>query len=364
MTEKGRNKSAIITLIVGLALNVILGGAKLAAGILSYSVSVMSDAFNNMSDAAVSIVTIVAVWLSSRAADHDHPYGHGRYEYIATFILGAVIAMVGVEVCISGVQRIITPVDVEFGTVVWASLGASIGIKAFMAVFYAVRGKRVGSDTIKAAAVDSATDCVVTAVVLACALAERLTGTHIDGYASVAVAVFVLVFAVRILKNTINRLLGSRPSQQLLEEVKKLILSEPAVVSMHDLIINDYGEVNKLAEVDVVFPAKMSFIEVHAVCDKIESAARDNLGVKLCIHADPFITDDERLNKLRTRIEALLKPFGASAHDIGIDDCKKRVALDVLISGDNQPVNEIVGIINAESETLLGYGADVHVDYI
>ncbi|MCH5350733.1 MAG: cation transporter [Clostridiales bacterium] len=364
MTEKGRNKSAVITLIIGLALNLALGGAKLAAGIISDSVSVMSDAFNNLSDAGVSMVTIVAVWLSARAADHDHPYGHGRYEYIATFILGAVIAMVGVEVCISGVQRIITPVDVEFGAVVWAALGASVGIKAFMAVFYAVRGKKVGSDTIKAAAVDSASDCVVTAVVLACAVAEMFTGAHIDGYASIAVAIFVLVFAVRILKNTVNRLLGTRPSQNLIESVKMLILSEQAVVSLHDLIINDYGEKSKLAEVDVVFPAKMSFVEVHAVCDRIESAARDTLGVKLCIHADPFITDDERLNELRTRIDALLKPFGASAHDIGIDDCKKRVALDVLISGDGQPVDEIAGLINAESETLLGYGADVNVDYI
>ena len=364
MTENKRSKSAVITLIIGLALNVALGAAKLAAGIISDSVAVTSDAFNNLSDAAVSVVTIVAVWLSARAADHDHPYGHGRYEYIATFILGAVIVAVGIELCISGIERTVTPVDVEFGTVVWATLGASVAVKAFMAVFYTVRGKNVGSDTIKAAAVDSASDCVVTAVVLACAVAEKFTGVHIDGYASVAVAVFVLVFAVRILKNTINRLLGERPSQKLIEDVGNIILAEQTVVSMHDLIINDYGEKNKLAEVDVVFPAEMSFVDVHAVCDKIEAEVYSSLGVRLCIHADPFITDDERLVALRARIDELLKPFGASAHDVGIDDCKKRVTLDICLSADGQPVDEIVGMINAEAQTLLGYGADVNIDYI
>ncbi len=354
----------MITLFIGLSLNIALGAAKLAVGIISDSIAVSSDAFNNLSDAAVSLVTIIAVWLSSRAADHDHPYGHGRYEYIATFILGAVIVAVGVEVCIGGVERIVTPVDVDFSAAVWATLGASVGVKAFMAVFYAVRGKKVGSDAIKAAAVDSASDSVATAVVLACALAEKYTGAHIDGYASIAVAAFVLVFAVRILKNTISRLLGERPSPELTKKAEEIIMRDPSVVSMHDLIVNDYGAKNKLAEVDLVFPADMSFVDVHAVCDRLENEIFDTLGVRLCIHADPLITDDERLVALRERIEKLLAPFGASAHDIEIDDGKKRVSLDVRFADDGQPVDEVVKLVTAEAETMLGYGADVSVDYI
>lgn len=359
-----RNKSAVVTLIIGLVLNIGLGAAKLTVGLISDSISVTSDAFNNLSDAAVSVVTIIAVWLSSRAADHDHPYGHGRYEYISTFILGAVIVAVGVEVCISGVERIITPVEIELGTAIWATLGTSVGVKAFMAVFYAIRGRKVGSDTIKAAAVDSASDCVVTSVVLACAVAEKYTGAHIDGYASLAVAVFVLVFAVRILKNTISRLLGERPSAELTKQMEEIILGEPSVISMHDLIINDYGENSKLAEVDIVLPAEMSFVDVHAVCEKIETDIFDALKIRLCIHADPLITDDERLVTLCERIEALLAPFGASAHDIGINDCKKKVSLDVRFSRDGQPVDEITKLVNAETETMLGYSADISVDYI
>ena len=246
MEKSSRTKTALVTLAIGLALNIALGAAKLVTGVLADSTAVTSDALNNLSDAAVSVVTIIATALAARAADHEHPFGHGRYEYIATFILGAVIVAVGAEVFSSGLKRAITPVEVDMNVAVWATLAAAIAVKSGMAVFYRVYGKRIGSDAIKAAAVDSVSDAGVTSAVLICAVVEKFTGAHIDGYASMAVAAVIIVFAVRILKSTVSRLLGERPDPKLHAEVKDIITSDPRVLSVHDLIINDYGAAKRL----------------------------------------------------------------------------------------------------------------------
>lgn len=352
----------MVTLIIGLILNIALGAAKLAVGILSDSTSVSSDALNNLSDAAVSVVTIIATALSARAADREHPYGHGRYEYIATFILGAVIVAVGVEVLRGGIERAVTPETVNFGAAVWATLGASIGVKAFMAVFYTVRGKKTKSETVKAAAVDSASDVAVTTVVLVCAIIEKFTGAHIDGYVSIAVSVVILVFAVRILKSTVDRLLGGRPDPELVDAVNSVLSSSETVISSHDLIINDYGANNKIAEVDAVFPHDMSFADVHAECDAIERAVLEKTGVRLSVHADPDICKQCEI-ELFSRVSDAVKNLGATVHDMSVDDENKLVRMDVLVTGD-APEKEIKQMISAAVRQSLPYDTEIHTDYI
>ncbi|MCH5162396.1 MAG: cation transporter [Clostridiales bacterium] len=358
-----RAKSALLTLIVGLIFNVALGVTKLVVGILADSTSVFSDAMNNLSDSAVSVVSVVAIALSARAADHDHPYGHGRYEYVATFILGAVIGAVGIEVLSGGIERAITPKPVDVGVLVFATLGASIGVKAFMAVFYFVRGARTKSGTIKAAAVDSTSDAAVTTAVLVCMIIEKYTGAFIDGYASIAVSVVILIFAARILKNVMGRLLGGRPEPELIDKVNGILASSALAKSSHDLVINDYGEMQKIAEVDLVFPASLSFVEVHAECDRLERLVEEQTGVHLSIHADPFITDDERLVAICDKLSEALKVFGATAHDVGIDDCSKIVELDISLPDDKAPAEEIKAIAEAEVRQVLPYGVKIHTDY-
>ena len=361
-----RNKNAVVTLAVGLTLNILLGVSKLAAGILSRSASVTSDSLNNLSDAAVSVVTIIATALSVRRADHDHPFGHGRYEYIATFVVGAAILAVGAEVFISGIERIVEPVTVEIGLLVWITLGGSIAVKSFMAAFYSVRARGVttGADTLKAAAIDSISDAGVTAVVLCCMIAELYTGAHIDGYASIAVAVVIVVFAVKILKTTISRLLGERPDPVLYDAVSDMILSHDKVSSVHDIIINDYGAATKIAEADAEFPSELSFVEVHSICDEIEREVYEKTGIRLSIHADPVISNDERLDEIKKLVAEILGAYNATAHDIVINDCKKHVDLDVRLSDSRAPVNEITEQIKARINTLLSYSANVNIDYI
>lgn len=363
MSDK-RTKSAVATLIIGLVLNIALGAAKLAVGLISGSVSVSSDAANNLSDAAVSLMSVIAVSLSARAADHDHPYGHGRYEYIATFVLGAVILAVGLEILHGGINRAIHPETVAYDVALWATLGASIAVKAFMAVFYAVRGKMQSSDTIKAASVDSISDVAVTSVVLVCAIVERYTGVHVDGYASIAVSVVVIVFAVRILKSIVSRLLGERPEPELAQKIQDIISDIPEIISSHDLVINDYGENIKIAEIDAVFPSGMSFVDVHAACDRIERRAASELGVRLSVHADPFMEDDERLKALTERISAAAERFGASVHDIVIDDGREVVELDIRLPNDGVPIGEIKSIVAAEIRSSFPtYDAVINVDF-
>ncbi len=360
----GRSKNALVTLIIGLALNIALGAAKLAVGIIAGSVSVMSDGVNNLSDAAVSVVSTVAVALSARAADHDHPYGHGRYEYIATFVLGAVIAAVGVELFIGGVERAITPQAVDVGLAVFIALGASIAVKAFMAVFYFVRGGKQRNGAIKAAAVDSASDAAVTTAVLVCAIVQYNTGADIDGYVSIAVSVVIVIFAVRILKDVIGRLLGARPDPELTAKILEILASSELCASAHNLIVNDYGETNKIAEVDLVFPADMSFVDVHAECDRLERAVREKTGVRLSIHADPLITDDERVVEITERLAECLDPFGATAHDIAITDCQKTVELGIVLPDDKAPADEILGVAQAVVRQVVPYDVHIHTDYI
>ncbi len=360
-----RTRNAVVTLAVGLALNISLGVLKFVAGLLAGSNSVTSDGINNLSDAAVSVVTIISTVLAGRSADHDHPYGHGRYEYIATLLLGAVIIAVGAEVLFGGIERSISPEPVEHSALMFAALGVSIAVKLIMAVMYVVRGRAARSDTMRAAAVDSFSDAAVTTAVLICAMIEMYTGFIIDGYASIAVSVVILVMGLRIVKRTVSRLLGERPDAALFAEVTRIITSCPLVISVHDLMINDYGETYKTAEADAVFDSRLPFTEVHGACDAIEREVREVTGVRLCLHADPLQSDDERLAALRERVDGAVAAFGATAHDIEIHDDENTVTLDIAVTSDKCPTDEMIGIVSATVRAMLpSFTVNVGIDHV
>lgn len=360
---KNRIGGAVATLALGLVFNLMLGAAKLVVGVISQSASVTSDALNNISDAAVSVVAIIATALSARRADHDHPYGHGRYEYIAAFVVGAAVLSVGVEAFVGGFRRVMNPMAGAFDATLFITLGAAIAIKAFMAVLYYIRGKKLAADTLGAACIDSISDVAVTSVVLACLLVERYTGIHIDGYAAMAVAAVIIVLAVKILRATVNRLLGARPDPVLYAKLRGILESNAAVLSVHDIVINDYGTDKKLAEADAVFPSDMPFTDVHAVCDALERKVYAETGIRLCLHADPLLVGVA--HELDASVAEILVAYGASAHDISIDDEKKCVELDVMLPIAGAPETEIEGQVRAAIRARLPeYAVTVNVDYI
>lgn len=357
-----RTKTAVATLVIGLALNIILGVAKLTIGILTDYASATSDALNNISDAAVSLVTIIATALAARGADKKHPFGHGRYEYIATLVVGAGVLAVGVEVFTGGLERAITPVDAQLGIAVFATLGASVAVKAFMAAFYFVRGRKTDSETIKAACFDSVSDVAVTSVVVCCALIQRYTSVNIDGYVSMAVAIVILLCALGIIRSTVSRLLGERPDRGQIDSVREIISSFPEVLSVHDIIINDYGVANKIAEADAVFPADMSFVDVHAVCDSIEHAVFDKTGIRLCVHADPLVSDERHTN-VQALLDEILSGYGVTAHDLIINDEQRTVEVDIEMSDCGGIESEIKEQVTARIKTVLPYDVMINVDY-
>lgn len=360
--KKGAVNGAVVTLVVGLVLNISLGVAKLVVGILAGSAAVSSDALNNLSDAAVSVVTVIATALAARKADHDHPFGHGRYEYIATFVIGAGILVVGIEAFSSGVERAVTPIPVDIGVAVLSTLAVGIAVKGIMAVFYYLRWRSIRSDTLKAACADSVSDVITTSVVLACTVGEKFTGVHIDGYASIAVSLVILFMAFRILKSTVSRLVGERPDSGLYERLREIISEPPQVISVHDIIVNDYGQANKIAEADAVFPADMPFVEVHAVCDAIERKAAE-IGVRLSLHADPLI-GDERVAAIQTRVDSVVSAYGATAHDITVDDEHKVVELDIRLPDDRVPREAVLKQAEAEIRAVIDYEVRICADYM
>lgn len=360
-----RTKSAVITLVIGLTLNIALGVSKLVTGMLTHASAITADALNNLSDSAVSIVTIAATALAARAADREHPFGHGRYEYIATFILGAMIVVVGIEALTSGIRRIITPVVVDYSAVLWSVLGVSIAVKAAMSVFYRLRGAKLKSDAIKAAATDSLADVIVTSTVLVCAVIESTTSVNLDGYVTLAVAVFIIVLALKILKNTIDMLLGKRPDEALSAQIYGILTGCAEIVSVHDLVINDYGVGNKIATVDAVLPSNLEFVRVHEICDTLEREVHKSVGVKLTIHADPLIENNEELSAVNARIAEVLQPLGLVCHDVYIDHENNAISFDICVDrevpiGADELIQRVKDSVAAASD----FAVSIHLDYI
>ena len=284
---------------IGIGLNLLLFLGKLLAGLISGSVSVMADAVNNLSDASSSVVTLVGFKLSEKPADDGHPYGHARIEYIAGLIVAAMILVIGVELVKSSVKKILNPEPVDFSVLTIAILAASILIKLWMAAFNKKLGRTIHSPTLEATAADSRNDVITTAAVLLAGIVARLTNLHIDGYAGVAVAVFILWSGVGIAKDTIDPLLGAAPDPELVHRIRDKVLAYDKVLGIHDLIVHDYGPGRQFASVHVEMDSKEDPLVCHNIIDDMEREVGRELHVQLVVHYDPLVTDDAELNEMR-----------------------------------------------------------------
>ena len=284
--------------IVGIFCNSLLFVLKIVAGFLSGSVSILADAWNNLSDCASSIVTLVGFRLAQRPADKDHPYGHARYEYLSGLVVAALILVIGMDLAESAIGKIITPTPVERSATALVILISSIIIKLWMCIFYQKTGKYIGSATLKAAAMDSRNDVITTAaVLLGCGLEWRFH-INVDGYFGLAVAAFILWSGVTMVKTTISPLLGERADRGLTESISKQILSCDKVLGIHDLLVHDYGPGQCFASVHVELSAEEAPLVCHDIIDGIENDVLDNLNVHLVIHYDPVVTNDAEWDQM------------------------------------------------------------------
>lgn len=303
---------------VGLGANLFLSLIKLAAGVLSRSVSVIAEAVNNLSDAGASVVTLIGFKMARKPADKEHPYGHARIEYMTGAVIGIVILLVGVELMKSSVNKILTPAAADFSALTFAVLAVSVLVKLWMRIFYRKTARLIGSSSLEAAADDSRNDILTSLAVLASAAVETLTGLPVDGWVGAGVAVFILISGVGILKNASSPLLGEAPSRELHDKLRDLILSHDGVLGYHDLLIHSYGPSQIFATVHVEMSAKDDPMHSHGVLDHIERDAKNDLGVHLVIHLDPVAVDDERLNELHAALGGILAKIDGSLsfHDL------------------------------------------------
>lgn len=284
---------------VGLGANVLLFIIKVLAGAVAGSVSILADAFNNLSDAGSSLVALVGFRLSSAPPDREHPFGHGRMEYLSAMAVAALIIVAGVELLKSAVDKIIAPTLPQLQWLPIAVLVAAILVKGGMAWFYHRVDKLVDSQTLRAAATDSRNDILCTAVVLASTVVCGLTGVALDGYIGVVVALFVMWSGFSVMRETVSPLLGQAPDPALVQGVKDKVLSYDGIVGVHDLIIHNYGPGRLVLSLHAEVPCEGDMMKSHDLIDCIERDLADTFRAVVCIHMDPVDTADERVGQLR-----------------------------------------------------------------
>lgn len=283
---------------VGLGLNLFLFAVKLLAGVLTGAISVTADAFNNLSDAAGSVVTLAGFRMAGQRADERHPFGHGRIEYLAGLGVSLLILLVGVELGQSSVDKILHPSPTALTPLAAGVLAASILVKLWMGWFNGTLGRRTDSAALNAAALDARTDALATSAVLLGLLISHFTRFNLDGWLGLAVAAFILRAGWSAAKDTIDPLLGAPPDPAMVADIEQLVLSHPPVLGIHDLVIHDYGPGRRMMSVHAEVPAQSSLLEVHSVIDHIERELDARFGLDTVIHLDPVEPEDPYTRRL------------------------------------------------------------------
>lgn len=317
-----RQRCGVLAGMTGILLNVLLFAGKLTAGLITGAISVTADAFNNLSDAATSVVTLVGFRLAGQKADAEHPFGHGRMEYLAGLIVSLAILVVGVELGKSSIEKILHPEETKLTALTAVILAASILVKLWMGWFNGALGRHIRSEALKASAADSRSDAVATAAVLLGLALSQLFHIPLDGWVGVLVALFVLRAGLGSARDTLNPLLGQPPDPEEVRAIEELLLSFSPIRGIHDLVIHDYGPGRRMLSVHAEVPAGCDVMEVHDVIDHAERELKRQFRLEAVIHMDPVQTDDPKVERLLRRTEELAAEIdpAITVHDFRITD--------------------------------------------
>ena len=334
-----RTKCGNLAGAVGIFSNLLLFILKLTVGILSASISVMADAMNNLSDMGSSVVTMLGFRLASMPADPDHPYGHGRFEYISAFIVSGLILLVGVELLKSSVDKIINPVPLSFTWVSVIILAASVLVKFWMFLFNRKVGRKIESDAVIATAADSRNDALTTAAILISVIVMMQWGINIDAYMGIAISLFIIWAGFKTAKETLDPLLGQPLDMEKAKELEREIMSFDGFLGVHDLMTHNYGVGRSFASVHVEVPYNSDIVKCHEQVDLCEKLVFERTGVHLTIHMDPVETDNEKLNFAKSVIAERVKEIhpSLSIHDFRMtpkSDERTNLIFDVVVPAD------------------------------
>ena len=292
---------------VGICLNILLFAGKYFAGILSGSIAIVADSFNNLSDAGSSLITLLGFRLAGKKPDPDHPYGHGRIEYISGFIVSFLILLMGFELAKSSFQKILAPEPVQAGWLPAAILIVSICVKIYMFLYNRAVGKKIDSAAMAATATDSLSDAVATTVVLLSMIIAHFFHVNIDGYAGALVACFILYAGYSAAKDTLAPLLGTAPDPEFVERVNEIVMAHPEVIGIHDLVVHDYGPGRKMVTLHTEVDGKGDFFTLHDAIDNIERELTAECGCHATIHMDPIESDNPEVLAMKEAVAKLVK---------------------------------------------------------
>ncbi|WP_206460192.1 cation diffusion facilitator family transporter [Anaerovorax sp. IOR16] len=321
---------------VGIASNVLLCTIKIIVGLVFHSIAILADGINNLADASSSFITLIGFRLASRPADEDHPYGHARIEYLTGVIVSVLIIVLGIQLCIRSIDKIIHPDELDFSYVAVAVLIVAILIKIWQAFFNIKMGEAISSSTLKATGTDSRNDVISTSVVLAGILIGKITGLQLDGYLGILVALFIVYSGFQLVKETADPLLGQAPDPELVTAISEQILSHSEVLGIHDLVVHNYGPSRIFASVHVEVDAHGNLMESHDVIDNIERTLSEKLHIHLVVHMDPVdykdpltLTVKQQLNELISKNETIL-----DVHDVRVVQgyTHHNIIFDIVVS--------------------------------
>ena len=330
-----REQYGVLSGAVGIACNVFLFILKVVIGLVTGSISIAADAFNNLSDGLSCLISIVGFKVSGKEPDAKHPFGYGRTEYIAGLVVSFIIVLVGFEFYKTSIDRILHPAPVAFSVVLVVILAVSMLVKLWMGAFNVQIGRRIDSPVLMAAGQDSRNDVITTGVVILGMVAGRFTTLPVDGYVGVLVALFIIWAGFGIARDTVAPLLGEAADPEIAENIEKLVLESDYIVGVHDLIVHNYGAGRWLASLHAEVPSDSDFVAVHEVIDEAEKRVWQRTGVYLVIHMDPIDVNNEHVAALREQVDAALREIDEtlSMHDFRVVDGERQINLifDVVV---------------------------------
>ena len=312
-----RHAYGMLASITGIVLNLLLSAAKFAVGIVFGAISITADATNNLSDAGAQIISLISFKISAKPADRDHPFGHARIEYVASMIVSFIVLLIGFELLLESITKVVNPDPPEFSWLSVIVLSLSIVAKLWLCLFNRKLGKKISSSVMKATSADSLSDAIATTAVLASMLIAEFMSINLDAYMGIVVAIIIMIAGAKILNETKNSILGSAPDPETIDAIKEIIAEYPEILGIHDMVVHNYGPGNTIASLHAEVDGKADVFHTHDVIDNAENALFDRLGVRATIHLDPIVIDDERVNALREKTAAAVKKIDErlSIHD-------------------------------------------------
>ena len=366
--ENVRRKYGILTGAVGIILNLFLFAIKFSIGIITSAISVTADAFNNLSDAGSSIITLLGFKLSGQKPDNEHPFGHGRIEYISGLFVSVIILIVAFELVKTSIGKIIHPEEVAVSALTFVFLSISIIVKLYMFAYNMIYGKKISSTTMKATAVDSISDTIATSVVLICYILYVVFKIKIDAYAGIAVGLFIAYAGYKTLRETISPLLGQTPDPEFVKEIEEIVRSNESVIGIHDMIVHDYGPTRIFVSLHAEVPCDKDILYLHECIDDIENEIKEKLNCEVSIHMDPVDTNDENLFEAKVMVTEIIKEIDErlTLHDFRMvhGESHSNLIFDVVIPhkfkmSENELVEEIQKKVHEKHK---GYFCVINVD--